>query len=150
MGFNPIVYEKLEIYNAIKNTYLKFRFLPSARLPFVLTQKEAKSQEAPKSCPSDHSAVSARARKATPSEKPSFSLLELQHFVYATGHLENIKHLFTKKPCSYEAQYRLLNIIGTHYVQWSEKLETVRSLEINIYFPYRTSFFNFRGMHING
>ena len=54
--------------------------MPSAGLPFVLTQKEAKSQEAPKSCPSDHSAVSARARNATPSKKPSFSLLELPTF----------------------------------------------------------------------
>jgi hypothetical protein len=60
-------------------------FLPSAGLPFVLTQKEAKSQEASKSCPSDHSAVSARAREACASEKPSFSLPKLLAFRLGYG-----------------------------------------------------------------
>ena len=60
-------------------------FLPSAGLPFVLTQKEAKSQEASKSCPTDHSAVSARAREACTSEKPSFSLPKLQTFRLGYG-----------------------------------------------------------------
>jgi hypothetical protein len=60
---------------------LNIDYMPSAGLPFVLTQKEAKSQEAPKSCPLDHSAVSARALDAIASEKPSFSLPELPHSV---------------------------------------------------------------------
>jgi len=71
--------------NEARNWKLFEVFLPSARLPFVLTQKEAKSQEAPKSCPADLSAVSARARNANTSEKPSFSLLELPTFRFRYG-----------------------------------------------------------------
>ena len=77
---------------------LGFAFLPSARLPFVLTQKEAKSQEASKSCPSDHSALSARARNASASEKPSFSLPKLPHSVFTTGHFSIVKIRFTQMP----------------------------------------------------
>jgi len=42
----------------------------------------------------DHSAVSARARKAGASEKPSFSLPKLPHFGWATGHFGKMKIKF--------------------------------------------------------
>ena len=71
--------------------------MPSAGLPFVLTQKEAKSQEAPKSCPADHSAVSARARNASASENPSFSLLELPTFRLGYGAFRKYKASFLLK-----------------------------------------------------
>jgi hypothetical protein len=89
---------------------LNFASLPSAGLPFVLTQKEAKSQEASKSCPTDHSAVSARAREACTSEKPSFSLPKLQTFRLGYGaFLKILSLIFTEEPCPYEAKYRILN-----------------------------------------
>jgi hypothetical protein len=106
---------------------LNFVFLPSARLPFVLTQKEAKSQEASKSCPAEHSALSARARNASASEKAFVQLAGASNIsITLRGILRSMEIILTPAPSKYPPfKFTKHGILMLSSVMKSEKADKV-------------------------